>query len=128
MTDKTVKRLEMSETMRALRICRADLCNPNCPLYEEEDCEMHLAGNALRVIDYYADFQRPKPVDKFINPIKAEVDFRCPTCVSVLGKRPKYRNLGGLEFEFVFEEDEFCPNCGQALDWHADEEGSGEEW
>ena len=127
MTDTPIKRLKMAETMRAIRICRADLCNPNCPLYEEEDCERHLAGNALLVIDYYADFQRPKPIEKYLNPGKDEVDFRCPTCLCVLGKRHKYSNVNGLEFEFVYEEDEFCPFCGQAIDWHPEEEGAGDE-
>lgn len=126
MTDTPIKRLKMTETMRALRICRADLCNPNCPLYEEEDCARHLAGNALSVIDYYADFQRPKAVDEYRNPDKDEIEFRCPTCLCVLGKRYKYRNAPGFEFEFIYEEDEFCPFCGQALDWHP-EEGAEEE-
>lgn len=119
MTDTPIKKLEMSDTMRALRICRADLCNQNCPLYEDEDCERHLAGNALSAIEYFAAFQRPKPVEKCRDLIHDQTTFACPNCYTILE-----RVEPGREFA-SFPVDAFCPNCGQALDWHA-EEGDGE--
>lgn len=119
MTDKPLKTLEMSDTMRALRICQADLCNPNCPLYEDEDCTRQLAVNALRVIDYWSAFQRPKPVEHFRDILRDTDSFACPNCFTILKKVTKNQ-------EFLFPSDEHCPACGQALDWEP-KEGDGDE-
>ena len=119
MTDKPLRTLEMSDTMRALRICQADLCNPHCPLYDDEDCTRQLAANALSVIDYWSAFQRPKPVERFRDLVHDAESFACPNCVTIL-KRV------GSSTEFLFPVDEFCPACGQALDWEP-KEGDGDE-
>lgn len=119
MTDKQPRFLEISDTMRALRICQADLCNPNCPLYEDEDCTMQLAMNALRVIDYWSAFQRPKPVEHFRDILRDTDSFACPNCFTILKKVTKNQ-------EFLFPSDEHCPACGQALDWEP-KEGDGDE-
>lgn len=78
-------------------------CGVEVPLYDEE---LEVVVNAL-------EKQIAKKLERYSSNIVGEMTFNCPSC--------------NLEYYVTdYEDFNYCPNCGQKIDWRVEERNEEE--